>query len=190
VELGVIPNIAPLVHSHYPDLKLIICLREPVSRAVSAYYHFVRSLDVKPGASILEAGKTNGIITMGFYRRYIEEWLAYYPRENFLFLVYENDIARNKPQTVARTLRFLGVDDSFEPQELDRRVNTRNGHLQMRLKHISPRGSSYFFTIFPFLAGVNFPPIKLDEQELEQLRQLYAVENEGLDDLIGQELPW
>lgn len=189
-ELGVIPDIAEQVHRHYPDLKLIVSMRDPVDRAVSAYYHFIRSRKYSPRSRILDVGHTNGILTMGYYYRYINEWLKYYPIDHFLFLVYEEDIKKNKLETLKKTFRFLNVDENFIPENVNSRYNTRSGHLFLHMNYYSPLWTRRFFRLFPALRPVNFPKIEVGPDEMEKLSQMYAKENEGLAALIKRPLPW
>jgi hypothetical protein len=65
-----------------PDLKLLLMLRHPVERAVSAYVHHIRHGAITAATSVLERDLPLGIIDMGLYRRHLSNWLAAYPREN------------------------------------------------------------------------------------------------------------
>lgn len=188
--LGVIPNIPELVHKHYPNLKLVVSLRNPVDRAISAYYHFIRARSYPPHSRIHDIGHTNGIITMGFYRRYIAEWLKYYPIERFHFVFYESGIKRNKLETLRDVFRFLEVDESFEPENIDTKYNARMGHLYLHLNYYSPLFTRAFFKIFQFLKPIDFPKIKLTSSEISKLESIYENENRGLAELIGRDLPW
>ncbi len=189
-ELGVIPNIPELIHRQYPKLKFIVCLRNPVDRAVSAFYHFIRARSYPPYSRIHKIGHTNGIISMGLYRKHIEEWLKYFPIEQFHFVVYEEDIRKNKLATLQEVFRFLEVDDNFLPENLETKYNARKGHLYLYLNYYSPFAARIFFKMFNGLKPINFPKIRLKPEELEELSQFYAKENQGLDELINRRLPW
>lgn len=65
-----------------PDLKLLLMLRHPVDRAVSAYLHHIRHGAITAATSILDPDLPLGIVDMGLYRRHLANWLAVYPREN------------------------------------------------------------------------------------------------------------
>ncbi|MBD5781197.1 sulfotransferase domain-containing protein [Pelagicoccus sp. NFK12] len=189
-DIGVIPNIPEIVHQHYPDLKLIVSLRNPVDRAVSAYYHFIRTRKIPPTSKILEIGHTNGIITMGDYKEHLLRWLEYYPIERFHFIIYEEDIARNKSECLRRVFRFLEIDETFEPANQKSKVNARLGHLYMWIYYYAPLFARGLFKLLPFLRPVNFPKITVSESEIAQLKARYQETNKGLAELIGRPLPW
>lgn len=189
-RLGVIPNIPALVQRHFPDLKLIVSFRHPVRRAVSAYYHYVRSRKVSPYKDILEVGHQLGIVSMGYYATYLREWLRYFPREQFLFLIFEEDIQRRKRETLQRVFRFLGVDPTFVPDGLDERYNSRAGHLYLRMHYHAPRLADGLTNVAPWLGRINAPKIKLDDDSIARLSVLYQQENADLGELIGRPLPW
>ena len=91
------------------DLKLVLMLRDPVERAVSAYLHHVRHGAITYGTSILDRSLPLGIVDMGFYRTHLRNWLAAYPREQL-------HIVRRLPESDAAAIDaveavcdFLGV---------------------------------------------------------------------------------
>lgn len=189
-HIGVIPNIPEIVHQHYPDLKLIVSLRDPVDRAVSAFYHFIRTRVIPPSSKILEIGHTNGIITMGDYLQHLQRWLEYYPIERFHIMIYEEDVARNKIESLRRVFRFLDIDESFEPANQNSKINARMGHLYMRIYYHAPFFARGLFKLLPVLRPVNFPKISVSESEIAQLKSRYRETNKGLAELIGRPLPW
>ena len=53
-EVSLMPNAPALVHGHFPDLKLIVSLRDPVRRAISAYLHQIRAGRISPSSQITD----------------------------------------------------------------------------------------------------------------------------------------
>lgn len=72
------------------DVRLLVGLRHPVDRAVSAYFHHFRYNRFEPGQSILDIGKKFGIIDMGFYRKHMEMWLSRFDRSNFHVMLFDD----------------------------------------------------------------------------------------------------
>ncbi|MCC5810111.1 MAG: sulfotransferase domain-containing protein, partial [Ectothiorhodospiraceae bacterium] len=86
------PNVPERMVEAFPDLKLIVILRNPVTRAVSSYYHHIGAARLSPNRRISEVGDEWGILSMGHYADNLEHWFKYYPRDRFQILVYEEDL--------------------------------------------------------------------------------------------------
>ena len=91
-------NIPKLVHDAYPNIQLIVCLRNPTDRATSAYYHHIRKGRVSPKQSIVDVAEHYGIKSMGNYDIHLGNWMSYYPPDNFRFLIYEEDFQDEKKE--------------------------------------------------------------------------------------------
>jgi hypothetical protein len=185
-------KIPKLVHEAYPNLKLIVCLRDPVDRAVSAYYHHINMGRVQPKQSLMEVADCYGIKSMGYYDIHLSNWMNYYTRENFLVLIYEEDLQdKMKRKTLERVFRYIGVDSSFEPNGIFFKYNVRTSHLDMRFRH------------FPFsigkVIGLLVPErikkskmwkISVLKKEKETLMEIFKPHNKNLEEIIGRRLPW
>ena len=111
-----------------PGAKLILVLRNPVERAISAF-NFARKRNMEP-LSLEEAIdaeperirkgdlrvlSNNTYLDHGRYFRQIQALHRIFPPEQLLVLFYED--LRNKPEEViAKTYRFIGVDSAFVPE--------------------------------------------------------------------------
>lgn len=100
-----------------PNAKLIVLLREPVSRLVSALQFYEQRGIVLDRDSLRES------IWRGLYSNQVEYLLGRFPREQVYVGLYEQG-TQNPRDELARLYRFLDLDDSFVPDGLDRRVNS------------------------------------------------------------------
>jgi Sulfotransferase domain len=92
-------------------VKIIVCFRNPIDRAISAYLHHIRHNRISfKEQSILDTGHLYGIIDMGFYAQHLEHWLQKFDFDNFQFLIYEQDIKKDKKLTIKKVCDFLTVD--------------------------------------------------------------------------------
>jgi hypothetical protein len=92
---------------HLPDAKISICLRHPVARAWSVYYHDLRTLNrLGPFRDELRssAGRIDGCLGGRMLKRLYE----LFPREQIKVLIYERDIV-NIDQAYSKVCDFLGV---------------------------------------------------------------------------------
>lgn len=125
-----LPDCAHRIHSLVPEAKLIAVLRDPVDRAIAAYYHnvlngFVPCVPIEKGMPKLLAGRWQAryprsweIIEFGFYGRQLALYQELFGPTRILVLYYD-DMRNRTLETVQRCYRFLGVDDDFVPRSLD-----------------------------------------------------------------------
>ncbi|MCC7011314.1 MAG: sulfotransferase [Planctomycetes bacterium] len=122
----------PLAIAHLartaPRAKLLAIVRNPVERMVSNYDMFLRRrlrwlglegerAHVTARVSLWDEAVTACRLADGF-RAVLEHW----PREDLLVLQYER--CKDDPRgELARTYRFLGLDEQFLPEDLARPVN-------------------------------------------------------------------
>ncbi|WP_062047156.1 sulfotransferase [Bacillus sp. JCM 19034] len=113
------------VYKHFPNIKLIILLRNPVERAFSQYkMEFekekkrLRYNDTEKYSfdSIIEAGLHNhnnrwiDYLERGIYSKQIKRWLKYYPIEQF-HIIKSEQFFRNPKSSYKRVLRFLDIEE-------------------------------------------------------------------------------
>jgi Sulfotransferase domain. len=99
-----------------PDLKVIICLRQPTEKAVSAYLHNWRRGRYPTPVSILDAPAiAHGLAPRlsSLYYDHVCRWLSVFPRHQIEFLLF--DKLRDDPAAfVSQALDFLGVEGAVE----------------------------------------------------------------------------
>ncbi len=125
------PWVPQRVKQLFPNIKLIVLLRDPVERTWSHYHHEVRwgfeTLDFE-AAIDSEAERLNGeleklradpnyysfnhqhytYLSRGIYVEQVQAWLELFPRNQFLILNSE-DFYANPAATLKQTLAFLGL---------------------------------------------------------------------------------
>jgi len=177
-----------------PDVKLILSLRDPVDRAVSAYFHHLAWGAVSPTQSLVEAGDYNGIVHMGFYHAHLQEWLKYFPMENILVLGYERAMAE-PVRTLDRVYEFLGISGGHYPPAPEKVVH--GGVKRKKIdgaycisradyeKYLARRGE---MDTKETLAACNGWAPLFDEYDTAKLREIYREDTNRLRDLLGEEL--
>ena len=181
-------NTPELVHANFPNLKLLVSLRNPVDRAISSFFHSMRAGRIPPHANILDVGVQWGILGMGFYYRQLLAWNELFPRESFLILIYEEDIKKKKDETLRRVFRHLDVDDSFVPQGAERVVNKSTSGPLLRAKYYAPNIAGKVFKLIPQLNNLHFLDIKVSDSDRAELAEIYRSENARLEEYIGRSL--
>ena len=160
-------------------VKLILCLRNPVHRAISAYFHHIKRdrIDYKT-QSILDVGHLHGIIDMGFYAQHLNAWLAKFDLSNFKVLIYEQDIKNNKQQTIENICDFLGVDYGIFPAD----TNLNRYHNKGLKYRLNEDGA---FLIFP---DRDETELVVTPEEIIKLKQIYAEDSLALQKILKLDL--
>lgn len=195
-ESGRVSNIPKAVYDAYPDLQFVVSLRDPVDRAVSAYRTLVRGGYISPWTDVLEAVEHYGILSMGDYQKHIERWMEYFPRSNFLFLVFEEDIKRNREEAIKQMYRFLDVSPAFIPDDIDVRKHPSLGSFYETLLYYAPWLRSVANTLVPNMNREHIPFRMLldrsavNSSEIESIRQHFVEKNDRLDQIIDRRPEW
>lgn len=124
---------APRIQKMIPDVRLLVCLRNPADQIYSHYWHLLRQNfhqgTVQENLSFEEALERfpDRLTTPVRYWDQLRYWLQFFVPEQFLVLIYD-DIKSQPEVVLARTFEFLGVDAAFQPPSTrDRGTAVRRG---------------------------------------------------------------
>ncbi len=190
---GEATNVPRRVRDVLPHAKLIIVLRNPVTRAVSQFNHSIRSGKLSPFVNIdaaltgrrPDAVRGLGIFERGLYSRQIERWFQFFPREQFQILVFERDVMQQPLPCLDRLCRFLSIDPAFQFKTVANRDNEKLSKIELILKYYVPPLRRVLRPIIKRLAKESFRP---QSATLAHLHEAYAEERERLATLVGVEL--
>lgn len=114
---------APLrIKNAFPNVKLIVCLRNPVDRAFSQY-NFIKYFKKKEDRPFDEVvRKEPQYIEKGLYYKYLNRYFQHFDK-NKIHIIWFEDI-KNHPDDVLKNLfHFLGVDETFNPLNSSKKIN-------------------------------------------------------------------
>lgn len=96
-----------------PDARVLLSLRNPVERAVSAYWiHFsVAKFDLP--SSIFTVPPRLGTLDLGFYRRHYSRWASAIDAQRISVVLYD-DLVEDPARYLAQSLAALGARTSTE----------------------------------------------------------------------------
>jgi hypothetical protein len=216
---------AGLIAALRPDARVLAILREPADFLRSLHLQFVEAhieteLDFRR-ALALEAARGEGreiashtylpqMLQYAEHVRYAEQLRRYhavFPPEQVLVLIYD-DFRADNAGTLARVLRFLGVDDEFaiEPIEANATVHPRSPSvhelvhaltvgrgpatraLKAAGKAITPAGARRRALAAVRRRVLYGPPPEVDEQLMAELRERFSGEVRELSEYIGRDL--
>jgi len=110
------------VKQYNPDMKFIVMLREPVSRAYSAYNYAIKNGWEDENNSFedtieLEKDRIKKeeydlmYFENGMYYKHIKYWQEFFPKENFL-LIKDSDLKNNVSDVLQKIFAFLEIDET------------------------------------------------------------------------------
>ena len=177
----------------YPDVQLIVCLRDPVARAVSAYFHHMNAGRYPPSVGLSEATERYpDIREFGLYATQYAAWLRRFPAERFLVLVYEEDIAPDdaKQATLDRVFTHIGVEPGFEPGEVTAARNVRKGDFELRMRHASPFRRRAMSLLPERARASSRWDITVDASDRAALAEDFRPEVRRMEEMLARSLPW
>ena len=124
-----LPECPERIHKHAPSARLIVILRDPVDRAVSAYYHYARMgfgptkhvniglPGILSGSHVNKYPRAEEIIEFGFYHRCLKRYLDYFGQSQMLIMLYD-EIVENRLNGIKKICTFLDIEPEYVPLSL------------------------------------------------------------------------
>jgi hypothetical protein len=109
------PWVPPLLALAAPQARLLVMVRDPVERFRSGLAHQWRHQTSITTATVADA------VARGFYHRALSSWSKHIDDGRLLLLQYER-CTEDPVGQLARSYRFLGLDDDYVPPNLRRPV--------------------------------------------------------------------
>ncbi len=99
-----------------PDMKVIVCLRDPVERMFSHYSMFAKSDDRLKETGFIGAAKAETeFVQWSQYASQVRLYQDVIPSENLKFVIYE-DKDHDPISFIQNLFHFIGVNFSFKPE--------------------------------------------------------------------------
>lgn len=149
------PEIPSRLHEALPDARLLVVLRDPVARAVSGYFHFVRHgfvplLPIDEAMSTLMRGtwdcdypRASEVLSFGKYGEHLSRYLEVFPADHLL--VFDQRHLIQEPQVALhRAFEFVGVDPSFVLPERTVKVSNKGVYSPVRLRLLRTKNRTRF----------------------------------------------
>jgi hypothetical protein len=197
------PVVPKRVFDHNPDIKLIVCLRNPFDRIVSQYHH-TRDFHHSETRTLTQAIREDfEYIDVSLHYKHIRDYLQYFKLDQFYFA--EMDTIKNNPEAVISGLyAFLGVDPAFIPQTIREKSNPARGTRSVKFRKFTTHfhralvsgGMSPFVRTLKELGlgklinRLNSHPIekvKLTPEDRAYIREKITSDVEQLSKLLGKD---
>lgn len=119
------PNCAARLGRHFPDLKVVAILRQPLDMLVSLYRH-LRRRERRAATFEAEIEARPHLLDLAYYHRLLTPWFDCFPRERIFVGIYE-DFFADERRSLPDLLRFLAVNDRFRSPLIGRKVGLSTG---------------------------------------------------------------
>ena len=192
---GHLSDVHVKLYQALPSAKLIVVLRNPVERALSALAHLVRTRRIAPSHNVddLLLGRKHhriqghGVISKGFYYRQLMAYARLYNRERILVLIFEEDIAKAPDEGLRRTSDFLGVGPmSAQSSAVVHQNASRRSLLRLLADFYFPPARPVSRVIDSLAPAWKPTPTG---RAMDELYQTYTAENEKLFRWLGRSMP-
>ena len=187
-----LPMLPEMIRAMLPDVKVIVCLRDPVRRAISAYFHWMRKGEFPVSAGIKKTAVNHPrlrLIEMGDYERHLGAWLRVFPREQILILSFEGDVISDPRSGLRKLYNFIGLQADFVPEDEKETV-----HKSWNWTRIV---ANYYAG--PLRRIVNYRPVAgvlnrhdflrrfaVSSEDSEYLRKQYLPQKDTLREMVGE----
>lgn len=136
-----IEEVPSRIRQTVPDCKVVLILRDPVDRAVSAYFHKaqygrVRLMPAADAFSAILSGddlgspRTREILTWGQYARLVPRWQKLFGED--LIVVGNGDLRGNEPEVLRQVTAHLEIGDELTTASPDETNVGATSMLEMR----------------------------------------------------------
>jgi hypothetical protein len=118
------PWAAERIFRDNPNAKIIICIRDPIERAFSHYWHEKKKnrFNFKFEEVFQNFDLYTNWIEPSMYSTHIERFVSWFGWDQ-IKVVWFDDLQKDPEYFIREIFEFAGVDSSFKPSVLDKRLN-------------------------------------------------------------------
>lgn len=184
---------ASLIKKIVPDVKIIAALREPVSRAISAYKMCVgNGIENRPFKDVVKASESQKTILKGghsvkeyfrngLYAQLLEPYFTLFNPSQLLILDYD-ELKQHPERYMTKVSDFIGTE--YYPVNLDEKFNTASEFVKTPSKNKAIESSVVFTKIKEQLKSITKKEVVIDMNSIEKLHKLYEKELVKLQSMI------
>lgn len=113
------------IEDKFPNIKVIVSLREPLERSISQYSYFrfnKKKEDENDFMEALTGYYKEDYLFKSLYAEQLKNVFATFERDKILIILYDN-IKKNPQETLKKIYDFLDVDSDFKPSVLNKTIN-------------------------------------------------------------------
>jgi hypothetical protein len=192
------------IHKHFPKVKIIAILRNPIDRAYSAYWHGRRVGAIESSTTFGEAvrnykvnqGKPYGdMVTAGFYSQQIARYLSFFPLKQLHVISFESTLTQSGDE-LHGVLKFLLPNSAIAYEESQLAFPKRNVARASRFPKLNEAIFKSKFLSYSTKSRISKKSLvelkvpEMLEDDRKFLQDIYAGENQALQSILGKNFGW
>jgi hypothetical protein len=192
------------IHKHFPEVKIIAILRNPIDRAYSAYWHGRRVGAIETTTTFGEAvrnykvnqGKPYGdMVTAGFYSDQIARYLNFFPIKQLHVLSFESTLTQANDE-LHGVLKFLLPNSAIGNEESQLSFPKRNVARASRFPKLNEaifKSKLLSYSTKSRISKKSLVEMKVPvmlEDDRKFLQDIYAGQNQALQSILGKNFAW
>ena len=192
------------IHKHFPEVKIIAILRNPIDRAYSAYWHGRRVGAIETSTTFGQAvrnykvnqGKPYGdMVTPGFYSQQIARYLNFFPLKQLHVISFESTLTQSGDE-LHGVLKFLLPNSAIANQESQLAFPKRNVARASRFPKLNEaifKSKLLSYSTKSRISKKSLVDLKVPEMledDRKFLQDIYAGENQALQSILGKNFAW
>ncbi len=192
------------IHKHFPEVKIIAILRNPIDRAYSAYWHGRRVGAIETSTTFGEAvrnykvnqGKPYGdMVTAGFYSQQIARYLSFFPLKQLHVISFESTLKQSGDE-LHGVLKFLLPSSAIANEESQLAFPKRNVARASRFPKLNEaifKSKLLSYSTKSRISKKSLVDLKVPEMledDRKFLQDIYAGENQALQLILGKNFDW
>ena len=192
------------IHKHFPKVKIIAILRNPIDRAYSAYWHGRRVGAIEASTTFGQAvrnykvnqGKPYGdLVSAGFYSEQIARYLNFFPLKQLHVISFESTLTQSGYE-LHGVLKFLLPNSAIANQESQLAFPKRNVARASRFPKLNEaifKSKLLSYSTKSRISKKSLVDLKVPEMledDRKFLQDIYAGENQALQSILGKNFAW
>ena len=193
------------IKKHFPDVKILVTLRNPVDMIYSNYWFCKPAIHGTRTGTFKSYIKNHDVLKIALYYQHLKIFYDLFSSKN-IHIILLDDLKKKPHEVVKELYRFLDVSEDFNPSILTQKVNssfairseilrTLASWIFIILYKILPRSLYNYLrgnpTLFAVYLKLNtkkakYPPMQA--KEAEYLKNYYKEDIKKLEKLIQKDL--
>jgi hypothetical protein len=125
------------IYNYNPDAKIICCLRDPIERAFSHYWHEKKKKKYRFDFQEVFSNYDlySSWLEPGFYGKHIKKYLKFFPRDQILCLLFD-DLKEDPKRFLQQIYDFIDIKNEFNLSVIGKKANEAGVRQDLIIKSI------------------------------------------------------